>query len=171
MSATKILWGQLLAVCGTVLLFVWAATEWTAYRLAFQPELGPPWFRLLGWPIYRPHEFFWWWFGYDAYAHAIFVQGGYIAATGGVMAFLIAVAMSVWRARETKRVTTYGSARWADPSEIRKAGLIGQDFVAITVALQRGEGEQRIRAMDLYERLLDAGTYGADRAARESLKR
>jgi type IV secretion system protein VirD4 len=131
MNATKILWGQLLAVCGTVLLFVWAATEWTAYRLAFQPELGPPWFSVMGWPVYRPHEFFWWWFGYDAYAHEIFVQGGYIAATGGGMAFLVAVAMSVWRARESKRVTTYGSARWADPSEIRNAGLLDDDGVVL----------------------------------------
>jgi type IV secretion system protein VirD4 len=131
MNATKILWGQLFAVCGTVLLFAWAATQWTAWKLAFQPELGQPWFNFFGWPIYQPHEFFWWWFGYDAYAHATFVEGGYIAATGGVMAFLIAVAMSVWRARESKRVTTYGSARWADPSEIRKAGLLDHDGVVL----------------------------------------
>jgi len=131
MNATKILWGQLLAVCGTVLLFVWAATEWTAWKLAFQPELGQPWFNLHSWPVYRPQDFFWWWFGYDAYAHEIFVAGGYIAATGGIAAFLIAVAMSVWRARETKKVTTYGSARWADTSEIRHAGLLGDDGVML----------------------------------------
>jgi hypothetical protein len=29
--------------------------------------------------------------------------------------------MSVWRAREAKRVTTYGSARWAETREVRKA--------------------------------------------------
>ncbi len=131
MNATKILWGQILAVTGTVLLFLWIATEWTAYKLAFQPELGAPWFRVLGWPFYQPHLFLWWWFGYDAYAHDVFVQGGYIAATGGIAAFAVALTLSVWRARETKRVTTYGSARWADMAEIREAGLLNSDGVVL----------------------------------------
>jgi type IV secretion system protein VirD4 len=79
MSATKILWGQVLLVCGVVLLFLWTATEWTAWQLAFQPRLGHPWFSFLGWPVYQPPVFFWWWFAYDAYAHDIFVTGGFIA--------------------------------------------------------------------------------------------
>jgi len=32
MSATKILWGQVLLVAGVVLAFVWAATQWTAWK-------------------------------------------------------------------------------------------------------------------------------------------
>ena len=40
----------------------------SAWRLAFQPQLGHPWFELLGWPVYQPPAFFWWWFAYDAYA-------------------------------------------------------------------------------------------------------
>jgi type IV secretion system protein VirD4 len=131
MSATKILWGQIIAVCATVLVFLWAATEWTAWNLGFQPQLGHPWFTLLGWPFYEPPAFFWWWFGYDAYAHNIFVQGGYIAAAGGIAAFAAAVTMSVWRARETKRVTTYGSAHWAEAGDIRRAGLLGADGVLL----------------------------------------
>jgi type IV secretory pathway TraG/TraD family ATPase VirD4 len=39
---------------------------------------------------------------YDAYAHDVFVTGGFIAAAGGIAAFAVAVAMSVWRAREVK---------------------------------------------------------------------
>ena len=45
MSATKILWGQMLLVGAVVLAFLWAATEWTAWELGFQAQLGPPWFR------------------------------------------------------------------------------------------------------------------------------
>jgi type IV secretion system protein VirD4 len=131
MNPTKILWLQILVVCSTVLGFIWAATEWTAWQLAFQPELGPPWFSLLGLPVYLPPAFFWWWFGFDAYAHGIFVTGGFIAGAGGVAAFAVAVAMSVWRAREMKRATTYGSARWADEREIRKAGLLHPDGVLL----------------------------------------
>jgi type IV secretion system protein VirD4 len=131
MNPTKILWLQILVVCSTVLGFVWAATEWTAWQLAFQPELGPPWFSLFGFPVYLPPAFFWWWFGFDAYAHDLFVTGGFIAGAGGVAAFVVAVAMSVWRAREVKRATTYGSARWADEREIRKAGLLHPDGVVL----------------------------------------
>ncbi len=131
MNATKILWGQILLVCAAVLVFIWTATEWTAWQLAFQPQLGHPWFMLFGWPIYQPPAFFWWWFAYDAYAHEIFVTGGFIAGAGGVAAFVVAVAMSVWRAREVKKVTTYGSARWAEAREIRKAGLLHPDGVLL----------------------------------------
>ena len=102
MNATKILWGQVLLVSAVVLAFVWAATEWMAWKLGFQPQLGHPWFEVFGWPVYQPPAFFWWWFAYDAYARDVFVEGAYIAASGGIAAVVVAVAMSVWRAREAK---------------------------------------------------------------------
>src|ERR1700761_3571548 len=127
MHATKILWGHVIAVSATALLFVWAATEWTAYRLTFQPELGMPWFSLLGWRFYEPAALFWWWFVYDAYAHDVFVESGYVAGAGGIAALAIGISLSVWRARETKEVTTYGSARWAGLPEVRRAQLLRDD--------------------------------------------
>ena len=48
MNVTKILWCQVLAVGAIVLAFLWAATQWVARRLAFQPQLGHPWFNTLG---------------------------------------------------------------------------------------------------------------------------
>ncbi len=131
MSATKILWGQILTVLSIVLLCIWDATEWVAWRLAFQPELGEPWFRLFGFPFYLPPAFFWWWYAYDAYAPPIFVEGAYIAASGGLIAAAVAIGMSVWRAREAKKVETYGSARWAEPDEVKAAGLLGHDGVVL----------------------------------------
>jgi len=56
---------------------------------------------------------------------------GYIAAFGGIAAITVATALSVLRAREAKRVTTYGSARWAEIREIDQAGLLGNDGVLI----------------------------------------
>src|SRR5690348_18196908 len=88
MAATKILWGQLLFVSMVVLAFLWTATEWTAWRLAFQPQLGPAWFTVGGWPIYEPAALFIWWFKFDAYAPVIFIQGGCIAASGGIAAIV-----------------------------------------------------------------------------------
>lgn len=131
MAATKILWGQIITVFLIVLATTWAATEWVAWRLAFQPELGGPWFHLFGFPFYPPPSFFWWWYGFDAYAPAIFIEGAYIAASGGIISVMVAIAMSVWRAREAKKVETYGSARWAEPNEVRAAGLLGPDGVVL----------------------------------------
>lgn len=131
MSATKILWGQLFFVSIVVLAFVWTATEWTAWRLAYQPQLGPAWFMVGRWPIYQPLAFFIWWFQFDAYAPKIFIEGACIAASGGFAAIGIAIMLSVWRAKEAQQVTTYGSARWADAREVRRAGLLGTDGVVL----------------------------------------
>jgi type IV secretory pathway TraG/TraD family ATPase VirD4 len=129
---TKILWGQIILVVAIVVIAVWAATEWTAWRLGFQPQLGRPWFELWpGIPVYLPPSFFWWWYAYDAYAPRIFLEGAYIAASGGFISIAVAIAMSVWRAREIKNVTTYGSARWATAKEIRAAGLCGPNGVVL----------------------------------------
>nr|WP_249296674.1 conjugal transfer protein TraG [Acidiphilium multivorum] len=130
-SATKILWGQIITVFAIVLAAIWCATEWTAWRLGFQPELGHPWFELLGFPFYLPPAFFWWWYAYDAYAPSIFIEGAYIAASGGLIAAAVAIAMSVWRAREAKNAETYGSARWAGSDEMKAAGLLGPDGVVL----------------------------------------
>ena len=131
MSATRILWDQLLLVAMVVLAFLWAATEWTAWRLAFQPQLGLAWFMVGRWPIYQPLALFIWWFKFDAYAPKIFLQGGGIAASGGIAAMAMAIILSVWRAKEAQNVTTYGSARWADIREVRRAGLLGPDGVVL----------------------------------------
>ncbi len=131
MSGTKILWGQILIVFTIVLVTTWAATEWTAWRLGFQPQLGAPWFEISGWPIYYPPAFFWWWYFYDAYAPPVFIEGAIIAASGGFIAIVVAILMSVWRAREAQSVDTYGSARWAKQDEIKAAGLLGPDGVVL----------------------------------------
>ncbi|SMH43319.1 conjugal transfer protein TraG [Azospirillum agricola] len=131
MSATKILWGQVITVLLIVLASTWGATEWTAWRLGFQPQLGTPWFTLLDWPVYHPPLFYWWWYAYDAYAPGIFDEGGAIAASGGILSVIVAIGMSVWRAREIKRAETYGSARWADRKEVKAAGLLGPDGVVL----------------------------------------
>jgi hypothetical protein len=132
MSATKVLWGQIVIVFTIVLVTMWAATQWVAWRLGYQPQLGHPWFELIsGVPIYLPPSFFWWWYAYDAYAPHVFVEGAYIASSGGFLSIAVAVAMSVWRSREAKTAATYGSARWATPTEIRAAGLTAPDGVVL----------------------------------------
>ena len=131
MTATKILWGQIIAVFAIVLATMWGATQWTAWRLGFQPQLGPPWFEVADAPVYLPPAFFWWWYHFDAYAPGIFIEGAAIAASGGFASIGIAIGMSVWRAREAKTITTYGSARWATKAEVGGAGLLHPDGVIL----------------------------------------
>ncbi|HEX4179425.1 MAG TPA: conjugal transfer protein TraG [Caulobacteraceae bacterium] len=131
MSGTKVLWGQIFAIALILLLATGTATEWTAWRLAWQPELGRPWLRLGPWPIYPPAAFFGWWLVFDAYAPKIFVEGAGIVITGAAIAVMLAIGLSIERAREARHVTTYGSARWAVEREVRQAGVLGQDGVVL----------------------------------------
>ena len=125
MSGTRILWGQITTVLLIVVVGVWGATQWTAAALGYQPELGAPMGVAFGHPVYPPPAIFWWWFSFEAYAPEVFETGGMIAAASGLAAVAVAIAMSVWRARELKRTATFGSARWADGAEIAGAGLLG----------------------------------------------
>ena len=130
MSATKILWGQIIIVSVIVVATIWGATQWVTWRLAYQPQLGRPFAEIATLPLYPPSAFFLWWYWFDAYAPQVFVEGALIASSG-VAAIAIAIGMSVWRSREAREATTYGSARWATAHEIRKAGLLRQDGVML----------------------------------------
>lgn len=130
MPATKILRGQVTTVFAIVLLAISTATEWTAWRLGFQPELGRPWFELLHLPFYLPPTFLWWWSAYDAYAPSIFIEA---PTSHRRVASLPQPSRSACpsSAREAKNAETYGSARWAQPKEIEQAGLLGPDGVVL----------------------------------------
>ena len=123
MTPTKLLIGQILTVFAIVIAGIWFATEWAAWKLAWQAELGRPWFILGHWPISHPWSTFPWWYHFDAYAPHIFDRAGTIAGASGFMGCGAAIAGSLWRARQARNVTTYGSARWAKRQEIERAGL------------------------------------------------
>ncbi|HTM81613.1 conjugal transfer protein TraG [Asticcacaulis sp.] len=124
MTPTKLLIGQILIVLLIMVLGIWAATQWAAAMLGYQAGLGAPWVLIFGWPVYRPWQLFLWWYHFDAYAPAVFFRAGCLAACSGFMGCIAAVAGSLWRARQTHLVTTYGSARWARSAEVEAAGLL-----------------------------------------------
>ena len=129
MTPTRLLIGQILIVFAIIALGLWAATQWAAAMLAYQPELGPYWFRLGRLPVYHPWALFPWWFHFDAYAPAVFARAGTLAGASGFLGCGAAIAGSLWRARQSGEVTTYGSARWATEKEVRRAGLLGEGGV------------------------------------------
>ena len=124
MSPTKLLIDQILVVLAVVLASIWFATEWAAWKLAWQSELGSPWFIAGRWPVYAPWSIFPWWYHFDAYAPRVFDRAGAIAGTGGFIGCGAAIAGSLWRARQSSNVTTYGSARWASIKDITRARLL-----------------------------------------------
>ena len=102
-----------------------------------QAQLGAPWVVLFGTPVYQPWKLFEWWYAYEAYAPHIFDRAGMLAGASGFMGCAAAVAGSLWRARQNRLVTTYGSSRWANKREIEGAGL----FRAAGVFLGRLGGQ------------------------------
>ena len=129
MTPTKLLIGQMAIVVLVIVIGVWCATQWAAATLAHQPELGDPLFRIGGVAIYRPWSLFVWWFEFEAYAPEVFESAGAMAAASGLLACVTAIAGSVWRARQRRHVTTYGSARWATRRDIRAAGVLADQGI------------------------------------------
>jgi type IV secretion system protein VirD4 len=122
--STGVLTGQVVLVFAIAVVGVGIATQWTAAALGFQPRLGEPWFTAFDTPVYYPWRLFEWWYFYNAYAPEIFTRGGAIAACSGLASAAAAILASVWRSRQAKLVTTYGSARWATTQEVQAAGLV-----------------------------------------------
>ena len=123
MTPTKLLIGQIVLVFGIVIGAVWFSTQWVAGQLGHQPRLGAAWVSIGDYPVYLPWRLFEWWYAFEPYAPDLFNRAGVMAASGGILGVIVAIAGSLWRARQTRFVTTYGSSRWATRREVEKAGL------------------------------------------------
>ena len=129
MTPTKVLFGQSLLVLAIALAGIWGATQWAAFLLGNQPRLGTPWFVIAHYPVFEPFAFFFWWYWFDAYAPDVFAEASAFAACGGIAGVALAITGSIWRAREHKLATTFGSARWANAQDVQAAGLMGNEGV------------------------------------------
>lgn len=131
MSPNSILIGQVSVVFTTIGAGVWGATQWVAAELRFDPYLGEPWFRLSDTPIYYPWRLFEWWYAFEPYAPEIFARGGQIAIGASFLGVAFSIIGSVWRGRQAKKLTTFGSSQWADDKDLKQAGLFGREGVFI----------------------------------------
>ena len=85
MTPTKILIGQAFVVMLIITAAMQAATQYVAGAFGFDPALGAPFSQIGETPLYYPWRLFEWWYAYEAYAPDIFMQGGAIAAAGGMV--------------------------------------------------------------------------------------
>jgi type IV secretion system protein VirD4 len=61
----------------------------------------------------------------------VFARAGAVAAFGGIASGAVAIGGAAWRASRKKQATTYGSARWADLSDVRDAGLFAEKGIVL----------------------------------------
>ena len=131
MSPNSILIGQVGVVFTTIGAGVWGATQWVATELRFDPYLGQPWFMLSDTPVYYPWRLFEWWYAFEPYTPEVFARGGQIAIGASFLGVAFSVIGSVWRGRQAKKLTTFGSSRWANDKDLKIAGLFEQNGVFI----------------------------------------
>jgi type IV secretion system protein VirD4 len=107
------------------------ATQWAAAMLGSQPALGAAWCELFGFKLYAPWKLIVWWLVFDSQAPDVFARAGAVAALGGIAGGAVAVGGAARRASRKNRITTYGSARWADGNDVRNAGLLNEKGIVL----------------------------------------
>ena len=111
----------------------WVATQWAAEMLAYQSQLGSPWFSINGKGIYSPFAIFSWSYWYWAYAPQVFRRAILVCYSGPGVGIVIVVVYAVWQARRSRVATTYGTARWANKAEIQESGLLDNEGVVLGI--------------------------------------
>lgn len=124
-------WRPLAAWLFVTIAFMWAATQFTAYRLNYQPALGAGIHRAGTMAVYEPWMVLVWLFKFsDAPGQAknVLMQGGFIAALGAMGSVFLALWLNGSRHRglEGGAEDLHGSARFATYEEVKAAGLIDQ---------------------------------------------
>lgn len=112
-------------------LCLWTATQWAAAMLGYQAALGSSWLELAGIKVYAPWQLLPWWLAFDHEAPDVFARAGVVAAVGGLLSGAIALGGAARRAGRRSVATTYGSARWADASDIEGAQLLNDRGVIL----------------------------------------
>ncbi|MCL5237727.1 MAG: IncP-type conjugal transfer protein TraG [Nitrospirae bacterium] len=108
---------------------IWASTQWAAYLLAYQPQLGAPLFTIAGQPVYFPWKWFTWNYFYYYYAPRQFTTASIPMYVTSGLAVLFAIIASIVRSKRLKIPTSHGSARWATEEEIKTSGLLSTSGV------------------------------------------
>jgi type IV secretion system protein VirD4 len=129
---------------------LWAATQWAASMLGYQPALGPALLDLGVVKLYAPWQLFAWWLAFDTQAPGVFLPAGALAALGGVLSGALAIGGAARRAGCRSHPTTYGSARWADIADVGKAGLLEHEGVVLGLyggRYLRHDGPEHVLAM------------------------
>jgi type IV secretion system protein VirD4 len=101
------------------------ATQMIAATWSYHPALGAPWLTLGAVQLYTPWQWLLWLWRYQGQAPDVFTWPLRIAASGALLGLLCAVALTLWAQRgQSRRETTYGSARWSSTADVKRSGLL-----------------------------------------------
>lgn len=114
-----------------ILFGVLTAQQYAAFRYAYHPSLGWEAFSYQGVPVYWPGALFGWYARYGArdvnLYRASALIGGATALGLAALCYLLASHCS----RQPPTQTSHGTARWADLEDVKKMGLMGEDYTRL----------------------------------------
>lgn len=105
--------------------------RWAAGMLAQQPVLGASVVGLFGLKIYESWKIFVGRLAFEHQAPDVFANAGAVAAFAGNVSVTVAAAGASGRASHRQQLDACGSARRADISDVRKAGLLGDSGIVL----------------------------------------
>lgn len=126
---TTILYGHIATAIVGMILSLWAATQYIASALNHQARLGLPDAVVGEYRLYGPWRYFEWTYHYEPYAPEIFGRSMWFVYAGFLIVFFSLVALSIRRARTSKDVDTFGSAKWATEDVLKTHGLLGSEGI------------------------------------------
>ena len=127
----NVFYGHVATGISFMFLGTWAATQYVAYALGYQPQLGPYAFLIHGVPIYEPWAWFLWAYHYEPYAPKVFDKASWITYGSFFSMFAVMVVLAIRRSKKRGDGGAYGTARWATEKELVDSGLCGDHGVVL----------------------------------------
>lgn len=130
-NLSGVMWGTVLIGLVLILIVSSIATQYLAWRLAFQPALGNSIGHLGSIPIYQPFGWVVWGWKYgtieDAYLKRVLAHVYYFVTSAVLVCVLAAAYINYRRTKNLGGGTEHlhGSAHWASEEEVKATGLLG----------------------------------------------
>jgi type IV secretion system protein VirD4 len=121
---SNVFYGHIIVGVVFTILGTWTATQYVAWALGYQPQLGHPDLIIRGYPLYKPWAWMLWAYHFEPYAPKVFNMASTIIYTSFFLMFSVMVALAVFRARRRSEQGSYGTARWAVRKELQEVGLL-----------------------------------------------
>ncbi len=127
----NVFYGHVATGMSFILFGTWATTQYVAWLLGYQHQLGKPLLVVQGYPVYEPWQWFFWAFHFEAYAPWVFEHASRITYVNFFVMFALMVFLAVRRAKRRNPSGSYGTARWASVSELQQTGIFVEQGVIL----------------------------------------
>ena len=129
--SVNVFYGHVATGISFMFLGTWVATQYVAYALGYQAQLGAFAFIFHGVPVYEPWAWFMWAYHFEPYAPGVFDKASWITYGSFFLMFGVMVLLAIRRSRKTRQTGAYGTARWATEKELVDFGFCGEQGVVL----------------------------------------